>query len=323
MIATIMPAAANARLTLVVPQFNFAAAAELSALQRLAAYAGLQRRATAGPATHEPWQCELLDALRLHVSLYPSAPFTWLGTGLEGSDAERGTWLHADPVRMETSTDGLALQLCEWPDDIGNVVPGLRTHLAEAGIEWHMAAGRAFIHSATEMAVTMPSARQATHAVREALPQGPHAVRLRRLLTELQMLMHDKFAHNQERISPNAVWLWGAGQVRSCSPQPLLPAWTNDGFTRGIYRAHGAQAQCASLPASAEAVLKCADTQLLVVARDLSPDDLEAGWFAPALRALNTGRLQQIELLLDGWQLTVRRSWRRWFVRPRSLAAWA
>src|SRR5215471_13843913 len=64
--------------------------------------------ATRSHSDLEPWQSELLQALRLNDGeINSSAPLTWRGAN---AALEPGTWMHADPVRFEISATGLAFR---------------------------------------------------------------------------------------------------------------------------------------------------------------------------------------------------------------------
>src|SRR5262249_40935942 len=139
-----------------------------------------------------------------------SAPTSRLGATGERDEAE-ATWLHADPVRLETSTDGLILRAARrWSTNELDIVGKLFTeHLRHAHMSWHVAGGQTFIRSASRLQVrTVSPRRAANRSLRDLLPSDGAAPLLRRVMTELQMLIHEKFA---DQSAPNAVWLWGAG----------------------------------------------------------------------------------------------------------------
>lgn len=98
--------------------------------------------------------------------------------------------------------------------------------------------------------------------------------------------------------------------------------WTNDDYTRGVYRAHGAHERCMAL-ASLDAMLEGRAAHVLAVVRHDNIETLEREWFVPILRALEQGRVREVDLYLDGWQIRARRSLpRRLFSRTRPVAEW-
>jgi hypothetical protein len=319
----IMPRSIRPSLALICPSFTDTFAGQprrLPALERLVAYSDEPWRSS---TTFEldAWQCELLTALDLKdASEYPSAPLTLLGAGC---DPERGTWLHAEPVVQAISAYGLTMSLCGRQNaaSMAEIELLLRDHLAAAQMSWHVVGGRSYLRINSTIDARTVSARQATVGeLQDALPTGPDATILRRAMTELQMLLHEKLNHP---LAPNAVWLWGGGQMPRLAPKELAPMWTNDDYARGLYRALAASS-CCPLPPSIDVLLEQANSsRLLAVIRDCGVDELERSWFAPTVRALNAGWVRHVDVYLDGWQLHARRSVvRRLFAVPRPLTEW-
>jgi hypothetical protein len=324
----IMPRSPSLSLALICPSFTDTITRQpqrLPALERLMAYGAVS--ATAPIRDLDAWQCELLTALALtEPQQYPSATLTLTGAG---HDLKPGTWLHAELVSQALSANGLTMtlsnnQIPATHDEIDLLV---RDHLAAAHMDWQVVKGRSYLRFHTPIDARTVSARQAMLGeLREALPAGPDATILRRVMTELQMLLHEKLA---DPGAPNAVWLWGGGEKSPLPASDLPPMWTNDDFTRGIYSAHAASNCCSALPRQLDAILhqtilnRAGATHMLVVIRDCSLDELEQAWFAPARRALDQGRLQQVDVYLDGWQLRSRRSIvRRLFAPSRPVTEW-
>jgi len=326
MMLDIMPSSDRSSLALVCPLFAQTFARQpvrLPALERLIAYGGAGLVTTPQSTALDAWQLELLHALNLGDPLrYPSAPLAWLGAS---GEIETGTWLHADPVFLAMSSQGLALNLsAPWNASTLSAVEFLvRDHLAAEQLaaeqlEWRVAGGQAFIHRIAPLDVQTVSARHAAQGeLQESLPTGNDATTLRRVLTELQMLIHEKLT---DPASPNAIWLWGGGEIPELQPMKLPAMWANDHYTRGIYKAHAASDHCSALPPSFDAIEQSFATRGVAVIAKCGLDDLERQWFAPALRALDSGRLKEVDIYLDGWQLHAERSLlRRLFARPRSL----
>jgi hypothetical protein len=216
------------------------------------------------------------------------------------------------------SAHGLAMtEGAPWtPTSLAEVELLVRNHLAEAHMRWRISGARSFLQVETQLAVHSTSARQACRGkLQEALPTGSDALTVRRAMNELQMLLHDRLNYSD---APNAIWLWGVGAMPRLPAKELPLMWSNDDYTRGIYAVHAASDRCASL-ANADAVVDHANGERMVVVRG-SVVSLEQQWFAPLLRALDTGQLQAVDLYLDGWQINARRSLlRRLFARSRPL----
>jgi hypothetical protein len=195
----------------------------------------------------------------------------------------------------------------------------VRDHLAASQMFWEVVQGRTYLRCHSSVDARTVAVSQATLGeLREAVPTGPSAKILRRAMTELQMLLHEKIP---DPLAPNAFWLWGAGEMPQLPSRSLPPIWTNDDYARGIYRAHAAN-NCYPLPPVLDVILdQASEARRVVVIRDCSPSVLERDWFAPALHALNKGRLHQVDIYLDGWQVLARRSFmRRLFAPSRNLA---
>jgi hypothetical protein len=115
--------------------------------------------------------------------------------------------------------------------------------------------------------------------------------------------------------------VWGAGEHRVTAAD-LPMGWTNVPWVRGLYREQSAADRCEWLPATLGDVLNvAADKHRLVAIADHSLSSLEKNWFAPALTALQAGRISQLHLLLDGMHTTIHPSFlKRWFARPVDLS---
>jgi hypothetical protein len=137
------------------------------------------------------------------------------------------------------------------------------------------------------------------------------------------MLLHEKFS---DPSAPNAVWFWGVGALDLSAEKTFgnfaLPSvWTNDNYTRGFYRICRAAERCAEIPIDPQTVIDDQSERRLVVMRDRHLDELERDWFAPLLGAVDSGKLDTLELHLDGQSMIARRSLlRRLFARPRPLS---
>jgi hypothetical protein len=189
-------------------------------------------------------------------------------------------------------------------------------------MRWIVAGEQSFLQvNAPLLAQTVAARYAMTGELQDAQPAGPGATTLRRVMTELQMLMHEKLTYAS---APNAVWLWGGGEMPQLEPKELPLIWTNDAYSRGIYRAHSATGRCKPLPRTPDNILEhVADAPVVAVLRDCSVADLEEHWFAPVLRALDRGTLQTVALYFDGWWLQAQRSFmRRMLARPRPITEW-
>ena len=317
--SAIMPLDRHHRLALVLPGLRTLVhqGSSLPSLARLVALSdGV--RATPSTPTHESWQADVLRALSLTNPLdFPSAPLSWIGAGGVRAD---GTWFHIDPVIMSMTSGGVALRLARpWSESqLRAVAQRLQGHLSASGLEWQTANGRAYLHAREHWDVQTMSLSSAISEPRDALPRGPDAPRLLRLLTELQMLLHDVTREAAHDADYNAVWLWGSGAISASPPRQLPLLFADVDFARGVVASVAPDNPCRRLPANAQAIVNATEQSTVVVCD--ATEALEQNWFAPILQALLARRWSSVELYIDGYFALARPSlWRRWFARTPPL----
>jgi hypothetical protein len=142
-------------------------------------------------------------------------------------------------------------------------------------------------------------------------PTGPDAMRVRRLLSEIEMWLFEH-AINRARTARElpaitGLWFWGGGE-----PLPALPGVT--GWTAGRDPLFSAFGTVPAFPAGGGAgVVVCAEA---VGSADWR--DAESRWLVPALASLRSGAIRRLELSAgrQHFSITGRRAWRFWR-RPR------
>lgn len=263
----------------------------------------------------DPWQAALLLALGsdCYTCGLASATLSWRGAGQALSD---GTYLHLEPVHLTAGMDRLHLfnlsveqsareQLCE----------SLRAPLAGFGFELQLGPdGDWFAYSSSQLDLVTYSPRSRfNNHVYEIMPSGADAAALRRLMTEVQMLWH---AHpinvQRERRGESlvsGVWPWGAGRpqrgVLSDPPHVL----SSSSYVRGL--SEYLQFNCAPLP-SANDLLSSTAHKIIVVLEEETLHELDERWLLAILRAWQGGHINQLDLRLDHWRLTLHGgSWHR------------
>jgi hypothetical protein len=203
-----------------------------------------------------------------------------------------------------------------WIDDLAQ--RELEAHLAgltrEDGYEWLSAGAAHFLHTNTPVhAETCAPEAAARMPLVEVMPRGEDARALRRLMTELQMQLHEHPVNAQREraglLAANSVWLWGLGAQTSRANVQLPTAFTDDPFVRGLYRSHSQS--CEPLPRDGAALASQAAGEVVVLLHCDALPDFDARWLAPLERAVNAGRVEQLELILDDMILTTNR-WHRW-----------
>lgn len=162
------------------------------------------------------------------------------------------------------------------------------------------------------------------------MPSGRDGAKLRRLMTEIQMWLHEHplaVARESRRETPvNALWIWGAGgEVRSPTRQALPRLASGDAFLRALWR----RAE-ASVSGPASGLAPCLDgvrgepvlaTLGIGQGADAGThaealERLELRWFAPLAAALDDASVSEARLFLAGRELVLRprdrvRFWRR------------
>jgi hypothetical protein len=260
------------------------------------------------------WQVALLDALGVHDSvLYPSAAVTRTG---DTQEPARGFWLHLQPMHFMAGLDRLTAVMLHGASDVARaelaeLEPTIGAHLRASGMQLVTTSQDGWlVHSERALDVqTATPETAASSALHQAMPQGRDAAELRRLMTELQMLLHEHPVNvvRQRRGLPeiNAVWFHGSGAIGEPQRYALPQAFGDDLYLRGIYRLNDAAVTAA--PVDAQALLARLDSRAVAVVAADDVDVLEAAWIAPLMRALAAGVIGQLEIVIDRWNVKVAR----------------
>ena len=301
---------------------------------RAPALATLLARADAAAAGtgHEAWLCEACGVARERD--WPVAPLT---LAADGGDPAGGWWLRCDPVHLVLRHNGLhASDIAVATDDEARAIAcALDTHFTANGLAFRAGVdGRCYVRDDAHSDVaTVPLAAALGRDVDGCLPMGAHAAHWRRVLNEIQMLLHGhpvNAAREARGLPPlNSVWLWGGGRLPRAATAPWQRLWADDPLARGLGQFAGIGA--APLPASADAVFDAGEDALVALAAasadaagwTQSIEQLERAWFAPALAALRGRRLARLSIVATGarnlrFDLAPRALW-RWWRRPRPL----
>jgi hypothetical protein len=325
-------------LTLIVPGIGTALArsaqggcAATAQLAHIAGRGALEREWNRGDveADLRPWQRGLLAALGLQSKSFASAPVSALGSRL----AHAGQyWMHLEPVHFAAGLDRLAYLPLEGETRIleterTSLAGVLDEHLQSLGMELHTLADGTWCARAEAFAVaTSNPEAAASNELQLALPRGPDAGAVRRLMTELQMLLHDHPV-NESRArrglpAINAVWVWGQGRgPESTRAGPLPTVFADDSYALGICALHSRSAE--PVPAVSEALIPAVagSSRALAVIPAHDVESLQTQWIGPLTAALSSRKLARLDFILDGWHLqldraALRRFWRK--ARPPS-----
>jgi len=322
---------------LVVPAL-FGAAAGAPAAELLLARG---RRDERKPRALEDWLGEAFD---LGESALPAGALSALAGGLE---AGAGTWLRADPVHLHAGQDGVRLLPAEAfalsMEEAAALAQALNLHFAEDFALHVLRPGAWCLQLKREMPPlrTKPPLALAGRGIDAALPDR----RWHALLNEIQMALHQHPANAAREargeLAVNGLWLWGAGRLPGAAAQGRWQSLSADDLT-ALGLARLAQLRHRAPGADAPEWLGRApeDGRHLLILDDLrvphalgeggalaaALQRLEERWFAPLLDALRAGRVGMLTVHVPDAGFaseTVRGDLRRFWRRPRPLAAYA
>lgn len=312
-----------------------AAAAEGRAPARAPAAEWLASRGVARPATDRPWREWLMagtDAGAALLQQFPAGPCL---RALHAGESSAATWACARPVHLLTAIDHLQLA----PRDVGitaeesvALLRDLNRHLEGRGLRFH-ARGPADdwqleCDELIDCGSIPPDAAEGRN-LRELMPRGPDGARVRSLMNEIQMLLHDHPVNVERaarsRPAINSLWLWGFGPVREAKSIELPALYTDDVWLSGIWRLHGAAGR--SLEEFAAGDHGRAGDVLVGWSRtprgleDEALADADRRCFAPSLAALRSGAVRALDVLTGERAFAVdSRARLRFWRRARPLA---
>ena len=162
----------------------------------------------------------------------------------------------------------------------------------------------------------------------DALPRGPGAGSLRRLMNEIQMVLHGHPLNEaRERAglpAINSVWPWGwATEVLAEAPRWGGSFYGENAYAAGLAELAGGRVAGADAAPSGEwpdkGLIVCEGPgQALLSGDDRAVDPalqrLDRDWARPLLAALKRGRVRRLRVSSDAWeyQLGMRSAWRFW-----------
>jgi hypothetical protein len=281
-----------------------------------------------------PYEASVLESLQLDAFAehYPSAAVSFMGERqLQSADC----WAHLQCVHFAAGLNdltaiALAGELKLTEEERCSIAETLGAHLHLDGFELATSGrGDWLARCPRHLGVRTVAPEIAFgRPLDQSLPSGHDAAELRRLMTEMQMLLHEHPV-NERRArrgvpAANAVWLWGIGVARPIvNDKPLWPiAFGDDSYLKGIYFLHAQSVHADVLTSQTLANLDPrADT--IAVARGTDLDELESRWLPALSQALQSGKTRSVHLHLDRWRIEVRRSdLRRFWRRPLAPATW-
>jgi hypothetical protein len=278
------------------------------------------------------WLCRRFAVARQDD--WPAAAIALAGEGL---DPKPGYWLCADPVHLRVHGDELILEppwkLEPTPQEADSLVAELNRHFGPDGLVFRAPHPRRwYLGTATPPSLRTVSLESATgRNVNALLPDGPDGLAFRRILNEVQMLLH-RHPVNQQREDNgrpmlNSLWLWGGGILPRATAQWTCVAGANP-LLAGLARLAGIR----SLPLESPDALPDEPRLLVMPTAEPAADGWEqhilavaSTWIDPLIGKLAAGRLSSLTIgtLANGqaleWKAT-RSDLRKFWRRPRPLA---
>jgi hypothetical protein len=242
----------------------------------------------------------------------------------------------AEPVHLLTALDHLQLAApVPVPLDATEsdaVLATLNGHLEGSGFVLHADGGQGWLCECPpdlQFTAVDPSSAVGLN-LRGLLPDGRDAGRVRALVNELQMLLHEHPVNERRAASGqplvNSVWLWGAGSAGEIHGAARGVLVTDDEWLSGLWRLHGGRLRpardlAASLADEEGSVLVAIAPTVTGGGAAEELQRIDQTVFAPVCAALAAARIQHIALHLGGAELDIPAAarWEFWR-RARPLA---
>ncbi len=318
----VWPDSSNASITRELP---------LPALTQLLRHARIAKEPGCTP---ENWLARLFGC---DARAIPVAALRRLGEN-EASETD-GYWLCADPVNLYFAQEHLLLSdatdLGITQDEADALIASLNDFFEneeddfirfEAGTpaRWYLclktpvgAIGFSLLHDV----IGRPIARY--------MPEGEQARRWRRILNEIQMLLHNHpvNAAREQMGRPliNSVWFWGqGGNAEATRPSaPVRTVLADDAFTRGLARAAGLTPGTPDHLPQRDSLIVLNEMRHAAVHMDENAWrnallGLESRWFAPLLTALKTRHCATLRISAPAdrctltWEIRTCDLWKFW-----------
>jgi hypothetical protein len=319
-------------LTLIVPGLCARGAAALAATPALRAFA---RYARAPIPTREGLDAAMFSALGL-AAHSPPAPLAAFGAGADVGD---DYVLAATPVTLIAGRDDVMLagRVSDLdPRDSAATIELMNRHFAEDGLSffaprpssWYARMARSPELTTTPLDVALGQ------PILPHLPGGAEGRTWQRWQNEIEMLLHEH-AVNQTRETTGlppitGLWFWGGGRLADVTPAGALgavavvaTAGEIGDVVRGLARRAGQTADDLPHDFSAMLARMRGGSHGAIVLPDMSTDDMlepfGTAWLAPAVDALERGRIDVLQLVANGHGAAA--TWRA--PRPAAFARFA
>ncbi len=236
------------------------------------------------------------------------------------------TWIAAmDPVYLEPQLDKLCLHALSRKQVPAAELSPLIDHLqrtlgSRSGYGFACLGASAYLTCRDGIATaTMPASAVDQSNPEEFLPRGDEVASHRRLLSEIEMALHEHEV-NVERLAAgrqpvNSLWIWGGGLAPQQLTEPQPPLFSDDPLLAGYWRSRTGLAE--PWPGSIAGCLDAAVAGFVATLPDSAGVDELESCLHELRDALRSQRLSKLTLLFrDGFRAEVHRAhalriWRR------------
>ena len=249
---------------------------------------------------------------------WPLAPLALMGARAK---VEAGYWFLVHPVHFVLQRDFFTLSNAVklTGDEKEVLVAHLNRHFPQDALHFMVSHSDDFlymhVHDDVEVKTYLLSEAMGRD-VGKFMPQGPHEMRFKSLLNEVQMLLHDhpinQAREQQGLLTVNSLWLSGGGNFKEMSKprkQIVFQFFGNDPLSAGLASWTGVS--CGSLGSDFSSL----ETKGHAVVVVNACEDLETAWFGPLFLGLKSGKLKTLRCHFDVHGMT-------FTLNLKSLDAW-
>ncbi len=302
----------------------------------LAALRWLGGRGRLQGATATPWREWLLEPTDMSRCLrdWPAGPAV---ARERGADLGAGhTWCLAQPVHLAAGLDHLRLAPLAaatlTAGEADELAASIRAHFGDDEIAVAPCADDVWLLRFARVidSTTQPPELAVGHNVHDFMPAGPDGARVRSLMNEIQMLLHEHPVNERRaragKLPVNAWWLWGFGKDSS-QPVPPDHRWSlrgDDAWLRALWGRDGLDRDPASPllePLQGDTLI--ALTIPPAVSSEESLAAIDTGLLAWLATQVRTGAIQRLDMLAGSIELHIDVASRfRFWRRPVDIARW-
>ena len=259
-------------------------------------------------------------------------PLAALSRLVDDADRPEGMWMRADPIHLEMGRESLRLMdfttFSLTQTDAIVAATLLKDLFDDYGWEFEIPDASRWYLKLNETPQVNTTEVNAVRGkdVQLLMPQGEFKSKLERLMTEVQMVLHDSdFNLQRERsgeLPVNSLWFWGCGVLPEILPRRWSKLLSNDPVAQGLAILSGTPFEL--LKNWSPEFIPAADSpgECLIVLDDLqakaSYEDvlgwkeilsrLERDFFSPLMRALKQSELDKLVIITESREFEVSKS---------------